>query len=125
MDYSEGGEITMNLSKLRDKLVRMKFEFDIGISFMSFLTFSLLVIAASDGIQKVWKIPTSIIWIILVPMAFAGTWLFGLILEKFFKFQTVYNQTQNDKVPQMIILIDGIKDIQSKLNKMEDRFRRK
>lgn len=105
--------------KLRDGFALAKFQFDIGNNFLVFVNFSLLVIAASGQIQKVWPISTVAIWSIIIPVSFFGAWLFGWFMDKIVKYQTAYYKHSNDRVPQFAEIKDMISALDKKIDKME------
>lgn len=102
----------MNFSNLRDLATRIKFHFDIGNSFLSLVSFCLLVLAASDKIQTVWNISALKIGIILIPIAFLLTYLFGLFLDSVIQYQKSYTKLLSDKNPQIMEILERVKRIE-------------
>ena len=107
----------MKLYKIRDFFAVIKYRFDIGISFMVFLNFSLLIITASSKLQNILNISTLKLYFIFVPLAFVGTCFFGFLLDKVFKYQTAYTKHAHSHSPQIMETLDIVKDIQLKLKK--------
>lgn len=110
------------LCKLRNGFALAKFQFDIGNNFLILVNFSLLVIAASAQIQKIWNIPAINILIIIIPAAFLGTWLFGWFMDRIVKYQTEYYRQSNARVPQFKEIKEMISVLDKKLDKLEGRF---
>lgn len=106
-------------AQIRDKLAEAKFFFDTGMSFLVFFNFSLLVIAASSKLQEAWEVSTLTIWLTLVPVALIGTWIFGLLLDKFVKYQTSYYKAANDRVPQVVETLELARKINQRLDNLE------
>lgn len=73
------------LSKLRDFFFRQKYRFDLGLQFLVFLNFALLVVTASDKLRQYFGLKASESLLILLPAAFVATWLFGFFLDKVVK----------------------------------------
>ena len=76
----------MNKAKMFKWLVKQKFRFDIAATFMIFINFFLLVVAASDNIQTYLSyinIHVGIITILVVCniLVFGGTWFLGYLLD--------------------------------------------
>ncbi|MFC1596266.1 hypothetical protein ACFL4D_03185 [Candidatus Margulisiibacteriota bacterium] len=104
------------LKFLRDFLIRQKTRFDLGIQFLTFINFTLLVMTASDKLKIFIPINTKYLVLIFVPCAFIGVWFFGSFLEKVVKFpqQTdrvraglspSYQQTQ-DKLDKILTMLE-------------------
>ncbi len=77
-------------------LVRAKYRFDIGQSFMTVVNFTFIVIAASDKITSVVHLPAKIIVPLLVPVAIFSVWFVGLILDKM-RFMEAYQAEANHR----------------------------
>jgi len=114
-------EAKVKLYKIRDLFAVIKYRFDIGMSFMIFLNFSLLVITASNKLQKVLNISTLTLCLIFIPLAFLGTSLFGFLLDKVFKYQTAYVKYIHSHSPQITKTLAVVEDIQKRLDKIEKR----
>lgn len=73
------------LSKLRELFFKQKYRFDLGLQFLVFVNFALLVITASDKLRQYFGFRASESLIIFLPAAFIATWLFGYFLDKVVK----------------------------------------
>lgn len=73
------------LSKLREFFFKQKYRFDLGLQFLVFINFALLIITASDKIRTILNLKTTELILILLPLAFIGTWLFGYFLDRVVK----------------------------------------
>lgn len=71
------------LSHWRELFFAQKYRFDLGQSFLVVVNFTLLIITASDKLQLFFGIPRlRTILIVIVPLGFAGVWLFGYFMDK-------------------------------------------
>lgn len=110
--------------KIRDFLAVMKFQFDTGVTFLVFVNFSLLVITASSKFQEIWNISTLGLWLLFVPMALLGTWLFGFILDKVIKYQQSYYKATHERVPQIMLILENTEKINARLDQLEKQLSR-
>ncbi|MFA5927745.1 MAG: hypothetical protein WC838_00370 [Candidatus Margulisiibacteriota bacterium] len=104
------------LATWRDFLIRQKTRFDLGIQFLTFLNFALLVMAASDKIKIFIPMQTRLLVVAFVPLAFFGVWAFGHFLEKVVKFPqqsdrmraelSPTNKLTQDKLDRIIELLE-------------------
>lgn len=106
------------LTILRDKLVKFKFYMDIGISFLTLLNFALLVVTASDKLRNIIPVGTWTLVFLLVPAAFVCVISFGWFLDKVVNYQSSYYKIQTDRVPQTIEMLERIRNIESKIDKL-------
>ena len=70
------------LSSFRDFVFRQKYRFDLGLQFLVFVNFALLVITAGDKLRQLFGWKTSESLLLLLPLAFIATWGFGYFLDK-------------------------------------------
>lgn len=105
-------------NKLRNLIVEQWYRFQIGLSFLTLINFSLLVITAGDKIQTV--IPFRIIdlIIILIPLAFFGTWFIGFIMERYIKFPQQQEREVVKRSPIWNLTHEKLDSIESKLDKV-------
>ena len=103
------------LTKLRDKLVRLKFFMDIGISFLTIINFALLVVTASDKLRNIIPVGTWTLVFILVPAAFILVISFGWFLDRIVNYQSSYYKIQTDRVPQTIEMLGRIRNMEKML----------
>ena len=103
--------------KIRDTFAILKYRFDLGVSFIVFINFSLLVITASTKLQTIFKVSTFRIYIILVPVALIGTVLFGYFLDKVIKHQRAYVKHQHSNSPQIMGILKIVQEIQKEQKK--------
>lgn len=101
----------------KKNLVTQKFRFDLGVSFLTIVNLSLLSITASDKLQSFFEFfgveidLYSVIGLIMF-LALFGTWAFGYVLDKRFKYWQEMRTIQNHRDPQ-------ITDILFKINRIE------
>ena len=88
------------LLRLRDGFVLFKFRFDAGLSFLVFINFALLIVAASSGLQKIWDVSIFVLWAVIVPIGLMGAWAFGWFLDEIVKYPEKYRNNG-----QMILII--------------------
>ena len=84
---------------LRNFVIRQKTRFDLGIQFLTFVNFTLLVMTASDKIKLWIPVPTKYLVITFVPLAFIRVLLFGVFLEKFVKFPQQVDRVKSGLSP--------------------------
>lgn len=107
------------LAKIRDVFVLIKFRFEMGISFMVFVNFSLLIFAVSDKIQSVWNVSTFNFGLIIVLLALFGTWLFGFFLDKIVKYPSTYYDIVHKKSPRIMQILSEIKEIKEDIKELK------
>lgn len=70
-------------AKWRDAFFAQKYRFDLGQSFLVVINFALLIVTASDKLQRFFGIPRlSSLLTLIVPLAFVGVWLLGYFMDK-------------------------------------------
>ena len=116
-------EFKETLTKLRNKIVDIKFHFDVALSFMTLLNFALLIITASDKLRNIIPVGTWTLVFLLVPVALLSTVLLGWFLDKVVNYQATYYKAQTDRVPQMTELLERVKNIEKIIQ--EDKDERK
>lgn len=86
---SEMNRGTMGLLRgIRDAFYAQKYRFDLGIQFLVFINFALLVVTASDKLKPFLGIEnTGWLVVILIPSAFVGVFVFGYFLDVLVKQQ--------------------------------------
>ena len=107
------------LKKVREWFFKQKYRFDIGLQFMVFLNFTLLVVTASDKLKQIIPIDTRYLLVILVPSAFIGMWLFGYILDKFVKSQHFAESEYYERSPLWKGLYERLDRIEQNVNKQK------
>jgi len=105
------------LSKLRRFVVGQKYRFDLGVQFLVFINFALLVLTASDKLKGIISIQltTGQILLIAVPAAFVGMWVFGYILDQIVQYQHYQELESQKRSP-------GYKTTQEKLDRIIERL---
>jgi len=80
-DISHGFRV--RLARWREAFFAQKYRFDLGQSYLVVVNFTLLIITASDKLQKFFGIPKlSSLLIVIVPLGFVSVWLFGYFMDK-------------------------------------------
>jgi len=110
----------MKLYKIRDFLVLAKYRFDIGMTFIVFLNFSLLIITASDNLKGYFNISTSALYMILLPIAFLGNYIFGYLLDKISKYQKEYIRNSHSRSPQIMEILESVREIKNELKRRKN-----
>jgi len=71
------------LRKARDFFFAQKYRFDLGLQFLVFLNFALLILTASDKLKAILGLEhISEVMILLLPLGFIGAWAFGWFLDR-------------------------------------------
>jgi uncharacterized membrane protein YciS (DUF1049 family) len=71
------------LAQWRESFFAQKYRFDLGQSYLVIVNFTLLIITASDKLQKFFGIPRlSSLLVVIVPLGFISVWLFGYFMDK-------------------------------------------
>ncbi len=87
------------LTHTRNFFVEQKYRFDLGTQFLVYVNFSLLIITASDKIKSIIPFRIHELLIILVPLAFIGTWIFGYFLDRVVKYPQTQSRTAEKRSP--------------------------
>jgi hypothetical protein len=90
---------------LIDLAARLKFRWDLGQSFLSVAQFAVVIVAASDKLERVtgWSFVTVIA--ILLPAALASVMLLGYTLDKLGYWQR-YQTLSNERNPAIKTLLE-------------------
>lgn len=71
------------LRKIRNGFFAQKYRFDLGLQFLVFLNFALLILTASDKLKALLGLEhISEVVIVMIPLGFVGAWAFGYFLDK-------------------------------------------
>ena len=107
--------MTITAIKISNKIVEIKFFMDISIAFLTIVNFALLVVTASDKIRTFIPLGTLPLVLILVPSAFILIIVMGWFLDKVVNYQSTYYKTQMKRNPQIIEILDRVKNIEKNL----------
>ena len=99
-------------------IVEQYFRILISLSFITFLNFILLIIAASDKLKVFLPFDTSSIIILIVSVTTLITWLIGYVLDTKVKYVQQITKTQIDRHPPMLEILERVKNIEKKLKKL-------
>lgn len=111
---------------MKKLLTTQKFRFDLGVSFLTMVNLVLLVVTASEKLQgyilNIFKFdintPTLLGFIII--FALCGTWFFGLLLDRTFKYWQTLRTIQNERDPQITEILIKQREIYSLLKNLEE-----
>lgn len=113
----------MSLAKrARDFAAEQWWRFLIGIQVLTLVNFALLVVTASDKLKSI--IPfyyTSELVLVLVPVALAGAWLAGLVLEKYIKFPQAQERAAKERSPTWNENFKRLDEISERLSRIEKK----
>lgn len=71
------------LRGLRNGFFAQKYRFDLGLQFLVFLNFALLILTASDKLKALLGLDRiSEVVLVMIPVGFVGAWAFGYFLDK-------------------------------------------
>ncbi|MEW5955540.1 MAG: hypothetical protein AB1626_03320 [Candidatus Micrarchaeota archaeon] len=71
------------LRKARNFFFAQKYRFDLGLQFLVFLNFALLILTASDKLKAILGLGhISEVMLVLLPLGFVGAWAFGWFLDR-------------------------------------------
>lgn len=100
----------------RDFFFAQKYRFDLGIQFLVFVNFALLVVTASDKLKQTFGIPhTSDLLLVAIPLAFVGVWLVGYVLDRFVKSPQTYEREYLRRSPAWKNLFKELQVVRSEL----------
>lgn len=100
--------------------VVMKYRWDQGISFLTFVNFAFLAISISDKLQAFAKeylhlsLTTTSVTIYTVILAFIGVWLFGYILDVFIKYPHHMATASNVRNPELQEILNNTRELMKK-----------
>lgn len=76
------------LKGLREWFFAQKYRFDLGLQFMVFMNFALLIVTASEKLKAVFGLEhISELLVLLLPLGFFGAWGFGWFMDVVVKAQ--------------------------------------
>lgn len=104
------------LTKVRDGFFKSKYQFDLGMQFMVFVNFTLLIMTASDKLKIYIPLSTTKLVMIFVPLIFFCMWLFGFFLDKIVKSQHYQESESLARSPAWKKLFKRLDDIENKIN---------
>jgi uncharacterized membrane protein YdjX (TVP38/TMEM64 family) len=110
------------VEKIRKWLVEQYFRIMISLSFISFLNFILLIIASSDKLKTFLPFDTITILILIVPTTILVTWFIGYVLDIKVKYMQEMMQTQTDRHPPLLEILERVKRIEEKLKYIEKKL---
>lgn len=87
------------LGRIRNFFVEQHYRFLLGIQFLTFINFALLIIAASDKLQLIIHLSTKAIVLFSIPIAFIGMWCFGYFMDTIVKFPQQQARVQTERTP--------------------------
>jgi hypothetical protein len=96
-------------------MVEQDYRFRQGLATMTFVNFSLLVLTASDKIEKLIPIPTLLLLAIMIPSGFVGVWLFGYVLDVYIKYPHLSANVAQERTPWLKDIIDRLERIEQKV----------
>ena len=77
------------LTGLREWFFAQKYRFDLGLQFLVFVNFALLIITASEKLKAVFGLEhITELLMVLLPLGFFGAWGFGWFMDSVVKAQT-------------------------------------
>jgi len=103
-------------------LLNQKLRLDLAASFLVFVNFGLLIVAASDKLiiflTTVFGRPIIGVWLIPTMFISIGTfaWVLGYVLDRFFKYLQVANTVGNSRNPQIMEILENQKNIEKKID---------
>lgn len=111
------------LKRMRDFVVRQKVRVDFAMSLLTILNLALLIVAASDKLNRVFHFDeqyyTYYLIMFVVPGAIICVWFVGFLLDKYVRYQQTVTDALNSRNPQIMQILDEIKKINERLDKME------
>ena len=111
------------LRRFRNFVIRQKIRIDFAMSLLVVVNLALLVITASDKLQRLFKIDSEYytyhLVFIIVPAGIFCVWLVGFIIDKFFRYQQTVTSELNQRNPQIMEILSGIKRLEERLDKIE------
>lgn len=114
---SDKRTISQTISDSREifktRFVREKYRFDVGMAFLSFINFALLVITASGKLSTLIPLSTTQWLLLMLPTGFAGVWLFGYVIDKS-KMLAYYNRELNERNEMMNEILNELKKLNEK-----------
>ena len=109
------------LSKLRIIFITQKYRFDMGMAFMVFVNFTLLIITASDKLKLYFNVGnTGGLLMIGIPLAFFSVWAFGYFLDKTVKMQYHYEQVSAQRSPLWNTLFNKLDILEKEIREIRE-----
>jgi len=112
-------------------LLNQKLRLDLAASFLVFINFGLIIVAASDKLiifaTTIFGKPITGAW--LIPIMFVGigstAWIIGYILDRFFKYLQVANTVGNSRNPQIMEILEKQKKMGEKLEYLYEEMKKR
>ena len=84
--------------KISQFIVRQKYRFDIGASFLTVINFALLLVVAAEKLQGLLGISKARYFVILgAAGGLFGVWLLGFLLDRYLRVIQLYNREANER----------------------------
>lgn len=114
------------LRSLRSEFFAQKYRFDLGIQFLTFVNFALLVVTASDKLQQFLGIKhTGELLLALIPLAFLGVWVFGYFMDKTVKMQAQAEEQLGRRSPLWGKTFDELEAVRKDLKDIKEQLKRR
>jgi len=111
------------IREIRDFVAEQWWRFLIGIQLLTLVNFVLLVITASDKLKSFLGIQyTAELVLLFTPLALAGIWFFGLVLERYIKFPQAQERAAISRSPAWNRNFKMLGDIEKRLERMEKKL---
>jgi hypothetical protein len=109
--------------RLRGFYFAQKFRFDIGLSFLGLVNFSLLAITASDKIMPSLGISKTRYFVLaLIGSAFFGMWFLGFFMDRWVKSVQQVDKLSAERSPTWKRNFDALERIEGRLSKIEAKL---
>ncbi len=96
---------------MRQFIVRQKYRFDIGASFLQVANFFLLLVVSAEKLQGFLGISKARYFVILMALAgLFGIWLLGWALDRYVRVIQLYNREANDRNEDLQAIKAALKD---------------
>jgi len=104
--------------KIKNFLAEQKLRFDLAITFLTFLNFALLILAASTKLQNMLPLPTWMYLAIGLPLGFLLAYLFGYTLDKIGYLKEYYGHAAK-RNPKMVEILQTMKEIKEEIKTLK------
>ncbi len=109
--------------KARDFAAEQWWRFLLGLQMLTLVNFVLLVITSSDKLKTIVPVTyTSELVLALVPVALAGAWFVGFVLERYIKFPQAQERAAKKRSPTWNENFEKLDKISQKLDRMEKQL---
>lgn len=116
----------MIAKKARDFAAEQWWRFLLGLQMLTLVNFVLLVITSSDKLKTVIPVTyTSELVLAMVPVALAGAWFVGLVLERYIKFPQAQERAAKKRSPTWNENFERLGRIEEKLDRLEKKMGKK